>query len=670
MRAALVLALALVPACSLWNRPAPFDAGPMDAPEGLDADAFADAPDAPDAPPPRPRESNCTDTVDNDDDGLTDCADPDCASAVEVCCSSDRPGPVIDEDWCDVPISAAWRSRGMMAVTDMAPAPCFVQGRATPAAVDSLVHSTCVPLVSGAVIRASLDWGGSCPECELMVALSPVNEAGPSGILEDLALRMHEDVNHNVVVDLTRAGRRLGTLPQSGSLSGIVDATLTLFPALDDLGRPVLRASLALTWDDGAESATLDPIDAIEHPIVLSDAAAGCTVAPGLFLGVQSRGGDAGRVGLVSAQPQQCANPNAFRPAGLPPGFPGDAVWLEAPDLGFTGASAEWTEGGIGSGATIPIRDGADVVWHWFVDGSNENRANDADSSLDFSIGGSRAVHPGLIAMTPRRSGAPLAGHLAPTCPVGTTMGCGMYDYREPALFTPRAPDGALLPGLSTRVVWVDRDDAGGSTLALHTMSSFTSDTEALATPPTASIDVACEAPRHPAILSRDPSGTMGHLLVFVCEEQVWGVLLDPSFTPVAGTERMLFDRMELGFPRGVLDVDGAVFGGVYRLWVAGRDLRGLTRIALTEARIPSAAQMPEFVPFGGNPVLSIDDPLFTRGPDRCVGTCRITGVGVAREPGAAGTSRWGPRVRVLVSVTDEGAVLRHAIVPLEQIMP
>jgi hypothetical protein len=661
-RAILLLALAL-PACSVWNRPAPFDGGRPDTPIPLDApDAGADAPDAADAPPARPRETNCTDGVDNDMDGLVDCGDPDCASDVEACCSSDRPGAVIDDDWC-TGISSAWDRRGSLVVSDIAPAPCFLSGASAPTAVDSMVHATCVPLVSGAVIQATLDWQGPCEACEAMVALSPVSEAGPSGVLEDLALRMHEDTNGNVVVDLTRAGRVLGTLPATGSLSGIVDATLTIFPALDDTGHPVLRAMVHLAWG-GSRTADLEAIDAIEHPIVLTDAAGGCDVAPGLFLAVQSRGGNAARIGAVSAQPQQCANPNSFRPAGLSPGFPGDAVWLEAPDLGFT-AMAEWTAGGIGAGATVPVRTGGMLEWHWFVDGSNLNRANDPDRDLDFSIGGSHAERLGLTGFVPRRSGGPMAGHAVPTCTMGPGD-CGVYDFHEPTFFVPRGADGVIDGGRIPFALWVSRAPTGVTTLVYDGLTSFTSDTETLSNTPTL-LPTTCSSPSHPAILSRDPSGAMGHFLVFVCGGEVWGMQLRTDLSPVAGTETMLFTRDDVGFPRGIVDVDGAVFGGVYRLWVAGRDLRGLTRVALTEARIPTGAGPPDFVPFGGNPVLSIDDPIFTRGPDRCAGVCRMTGVGVAREPGA---TTWSPRVRVLVSVTDEGAVLRHAIVPLEQIMP
>ena len=658
--AGLALLVALVGGCSVWNRPAPFDGGGADAP-GDAPDAGADVLDA---FVPRPRETTCNDLLDDEDmDGLTDCADPDCASDVEACCSTGRPGAVIDEAWCEGVPRSVW-SRGVgTLVAETGLGECFLRGTTELAA---LVHEDCVPMLSGAVITAQLAWRGACPNCEAMVALSPIQDVGPSGVLEELALRMREDDQTRVIVELTRAGRVLGRLPAPGVGfgEGEVDLTLSLFPAQDDTGRPVIRATLVASWNDGMNSAALEGIDVLE-PRDLTGPALGCAVAPGLFVGVQTRG-VAGRIGRIEAQPQQCSNPAVFRPAGIPAGVPGDASWLEASDLGFEPAMAPWTVGGVGAATSVPVRSGGSVDWHWFVDGTNLNRANDRDRALDFSFGGATADQPGLVGFTPRRDGAPVAGHAAPTC-VGTASNCGDFDFREPALFVPRDYDGTRAGGRASVAVWVRRSDDGSSELVRDAFTNFETPAEALSTMPLR-IETGCAAPSHPAILSAIPSGDDGHLLVFVCGAEVWAVRVDDVFEP-AGPPSMLFEASALGFPLGILDVDGAVFDGIYRLWVAGRDGRGVTRVALTEARIRE--EMPlAFVPFGGNPILSIDDPLFTSGPDRCVGTCRITGLGVAREPGASGGSRWGPRVRVLVSVTDEGGSVRHAVVPLDQWMP
>jgi hypothetical protein len=658
MRPALALLATLVVGCSVWNRPDPFDGG--------EPDAALDAPDAgtdvPDGFVPRPRETDCDDGRDEEDmDGLTDCADPDCASDVAACCSTDLPVPVINEGWCaGVPRSVWSRGVGSLDATDRMD-PCFLSGSS---GLGALVHEDCVPILSGAVITAQLAWRAGCSDCEAMVALSPIQDVAPSGLLEELALRMREDDQMNVVVELTRAGRVLGRVPAPGTGLGVGDVqlTLSLFPAQDDAGRAVIRATLRAVWNGGRDSAEIEAVDALE-PRDLTGPALGCAVAPGLFVGVQTRG-TAGRIGSITAQPQQCSNPAVFRPAGLPPGFPGDAVWIEAADLGL--GAAPWTSGGVGAGTSVPLRTSAtSVEWHWFVDGSNLNRANDRDRALDFSFGGATADGPGLVEFTPRRGGAPVAGHEAPTC-VGTASGCGVFDFREPALFVPRGPDGTGVMGRTASAVWVSRSDDGSSALVRDAFTSFEAPGEVLSTTPL-EIDTGCTAPSHPSILSANPSGDDGHLLVFVCGAEVWAMELNADLEPAAPAS-MLFEASSLGFPLGILDVDGAVFEGIYRLWVAGRDGRGVTRVALTEARIGPAP--PSFVPFGGNPILSIDDPIFTTGPDRCVGTCRITGLGVAREPGAPLGTRWGPRVRVLVSVTDEGSAVRHAVVPLEQWMP
>lgn len=647
---ALAALLFLLPACSVWNRPdPPMDAPPPDAGDaGVDAfDVSLDAlPDAPDTPPDafvRPRESNCANTLDDDDDGLIDCADPDCASDARECCMPMGVPAIVNEDWCDGLLSSLWNGDARPSVVG---ANCRIEG-----AIDdrSMVYDRCVPLAAGVSIQVALSWSGPCTDCSTTLALSPVDRPGPSGLLETLALTLHEDAGE-LVMDLSRAGTRLGRIP---SLSTMFVATLRLFPALDDSGNPVIRVTVEIGGD-----VELGPLDALAYPDDLSDESLGCEGTRGLFVGLATSG-IAGRVGQLVVQPQECSNPNDFAPVGGR-----TATWLEATDLGFDGsASSAWTAGGIGSGAAVGLRVGGDIEWHYLFDGSNLNRANDGDRDLGFSIGGAFAPEPGIDTFTPRVSGGPVAGHEAPTCDGGPEP-CGMYDFHDPTVLAPRRRDGSVTGTVTA--VWSSRTDATHSTLVRDAFTSFTTLSELLSATPTVVPTGTCEQAAHPAILSVSETGP--HLLVFTCDDEVWGMGIDNTFAPLFPAQRLITTE-SLGLPLGALDVDGAVFGGVYRLWVVGRDARGLTRVSLADGRIPPAAgDVPTFTSFGGNPVLSIDDPVFHAGPDACVGRCRITGIGVAREPGTV--ADWGSSVRVIVSVTDEaGATYRHALVLLEQTM-
>lgn len=641
MRHHLVVALCLLGSgCSLWNAPDPglLDGGPPDG--GMPIDAPIDAPreDARDAPLDTPvlpeRETACSDDLDDDGDGATDCVDTDCAS--EARCCTVNPTPVVEERWCDPGLPSAWTARaGILTSTGSGcPGPDGRLG-GTGSTPSVAFHDACVPLAAGATFRLAFDWiGGDCADCEATVALSPVAEAGPTGIVEDLAVRMH-GLASGLEIQLVRAGTVLAQFPVT---TGTHDLVLTLFPALNDAGQPVLRA---LMLAEGGRS--YGPFDALDFPSGLLGQP-DCPVAPGLFLGVQTRGANAS-LGPIRVNTAQCANPNYFRPVGgnVP-------TWLEAADVGFT--SQSWVAGGIGSGSVVPVVNGGTVEWSYFVDGSPSNRANDRDTDLDFSLGGARSPDPGLDGFELRADGEPLVG------PLRCGDGC---DVRDPTAFFPRMTTGVLPGGIVTgQLLWTERDDAA-RTSAIY-RADFSSPNDRRSTPNTSvtMLELGCARAERPSLLTEDPTGASGHLLVFLCDGQLAAVPLNGAFEPMGTPTRLESLGRALGFTRDLVDVDGAVFGETYRIWVAGRDERGLTRIALAEGVIREGT-VPSFVPFAGNPILSIDDPLLA---DGCTGVCTLTGVGVGRLP-ADGS------VRVVLSVTDEaGGGARHVLIPLEQDMP
>jgi len=655
MRFLLVLACALS-GCSIWNKLDPnlLDAGPsFDG--GLDASVDAPIDGGEDAPDSRiifEREMDCDNTVDEDMDGVTDCDDPDCASLVSCCTpASGSRQAIVDEDWCSVP--ADWQRTGL---TPRGAPGCRLES--DDLGPNFAVHDRCVPLASGATITAAVNWAGGCATCEAMLALSPIDEGDPvTGLLEDVAVRMHE-VDSRLVIDLTRAGRLLSRVPESGSLpAGRTSVTLDLFPALGEDGAPMVRATLTVLDALGVRH-VVEPMDVLAFPNDLIGAAGGCDVSPGLFLGVQVRGTTA-NFGPVRVLRSECANPNFFRPAGLASGVPGSAVWLEAADLGFGVTTREqWTVGGIGGASVVALHSGSTDYWHYFIDGTNLNRANDPDQELDFSIGAVSAAHPGLTSFARAAMGGPLEGHEMPTCASGPD--CGVLDYREPVALFPLNGDGGW-EGFGA-LFWISRRDGLPSELLRAVLDPATPDVPG--TPGALPLPAGC-AVAHPAVASLDEDH---HLLFYACGQQVYGVPLNTSFSPV-GTPVQLIDTPALGFTLGLVDFEivATVRGDVttLQLWMAGRDARGITRLALADGWVEGAIEtegFPTLSAFSGNPILSVDDPILA---EDCRGVCRITGVGVARELGRPTI------VRVLLSVTDESKTLvRHAIVPLEQTLP
>ncbi len=648
MRLLVALAVVTLGGCSIWNAPDPnlrdvgpsFDAG--DA--GIDVPLDVGGDDAPDGGVIFDREMNCSDTFDDDMDGVADCDDPDCASRVECCTPAGGRTSLVDQaNWC--PLPGDWTFSGLRAVS------CALASD-TPGP-NYAVFNTCLPLASGATITASINWSGACETCEAMLALSPIETGDPgSGLLEDLAIRVRE-ADGRVVLDLTRAGRLLARLPSAGSLpAGTTRVTLNLFPAVSDDGEPTLRAELEAV-DALAGRHRVEALDVLSFPSDLTGVGGGCDVSPGLYLGLQARG-TTGSFGAVSVLRSECANPNFFRPAALASGLPGDALWLEAPDLGYgTTAPEQWTVGGIGGASVALYRSGSTDYWRYFIDGTNLNRANDQDQDLDFSIGATTADRLGLSDFDTAAGGAPLAGHARPTCISGPD--CGMLDYREPAVLIPRSPSGTWTA--FGAVFWVSRQDEGPSQLLRATIEPGTPDVMGAAT--VVSVPSGCDV-AHPVVASLSEDE---HLLFYTCGQTVMGVSLTPTFSPM-GDPVSLLTASDLGFALGLVDFDvvANVRGTIatLQLWMAGRDARGLTRVALASGFVDldrSESPFPELRPFSGNPVLSVDDPILA---DGCEGVCRITAIGVAREL----TRR--TIVRVVLSVTDESKTM----VPLEQTLP
>ena len=195
---------------------------------------------------------------------------------------------------------------------------------------------------------------------------------------------------------------------------------------------------------------------------------------------------------------------------------------------------------------------------------------------LDFSFGNSHAGGTGLSGFVARNAGSPLAGHLTPTCDGGGGVDCGALDYREPVAFIPLDGTGSPLPGA---MFWVEVNDDRTSVLLQGAYNAFStvsvSGTEVFETAP-------CHNIAHPSVVAFGSTS----VLLFACDDEIMAVPLSSLFVPL-GTPAVLTTEAALGFSLGIVDLDATVRvrGPVttFQLWVAGRDARGITRLALAE---------------------------------------------------------------------------------------
>ncbi len=676
----LSLALSLsLGGCSIFNRPDPghLDANSRDG--GTDAheddayvnDAGSDAGMGTDAfVCPNMRELVCNDGHDDDCDGLTDCADPDCViAAATACCmaggamhyveSFDKSGAV----WTT---AGNWVAPASMASAITATGVLLDMGTSAPI---GMVNDACLHVDLGTEIRftmrASPCTGATC-DGRMEVVIGP-STMFMGMLTDDLAIRGVADATRGLRIDILQGG----TVRASSTLAlGVLETSVVvnLSPGVAE-GAPAIVGTVVVS--QGALSETLVPLIRVTHRDVF-----GTSSCHGLHLGVQGVGN---HVGLDNIQITQldCANPGRFDSLGH------DAAELDAVTMSVSSSdmTTGWGRGGIGDPALFEGTFSGRPTERRFTllfDGSPVDRSTDVIGHLPLSIGGADTLATSgadLVLVHDCGQWVPRGSAIACTAPAAAT-GHALIEsprvMRDPTLY-PQGRDAANID--SFRIAWVG-EGATGSELHLFTTVLTTGvGSRILGVPIQTDIvgedATTCPSIRNPLLLPL--LGSTDWLVFYVCD----------TFPPVVHVARMdgggnTAMRVDVAInpgplaADGITDIAGVVFDYVaagvhtptYRLWLTAHPTTARSAVLYFEGTPPPGAlagSLPVFVPFAGNPVLTETSTVF----GSCARGCQLHGITATR------LSDQPTRVRLLIERwVDTGSGLTYGLVPLEQIWP
>lgn len=616
---ALAAALALVSSgtgCSLIWTPVVGDAGAPEPPIDADLDAGVDAYVM---PPPIER---CANDQDDDDDDLADCADPDCFGAEDCCAGPASGGAVLD-----------WN---LLSPTDRNDQGGATVRGSTDAQLDlgsggAIRRQLCVPLAQGGEIE--LSWTRSAStEATLSLVLSPSPFRGPSGYLDELALRIDERNRAYVtaggmVVPLATPPTECPAL-EAGRLQLPPSATarIVLQPSVH-LGRPALLATIRIqaTFNASCSAATL----VADHPIPVdqlvrsTEGPRSCDETPGLWLAldgartafvVQRRGDDE----HVRIRNYQCAAPGAFSPGRVALGYDD-----------FAGAPAE-----LAGGVAAPDLSGATSRWFLAVDGSSQDRNTERLAGLDL-----RAV-----------VGTASSADAERWTPIGTPTFVLPPNAREPSYnFT------------LGQVVFSTAESRAVLGYSIAYAQEYTAFRGRFAAPTVLlEPDDDCRSLREPTLVPTPVAGTPLWLL-YRCDDGSESTLgmVDTQDMGVRVNDVLAGDPIASRVIAADVVTRDQDTRRYWALWVLAQDTGGRQALHLFVAEAPLVMR-PSFVAYEGNPVLRSTDPtLCGDDPD-----CRITSFTVAHvvEPAAR------DRLRFLFARSwFSGGAPVHDLVPLEQ---
>jgi hypothetical protein len=694
------------PACSLLNAPADLLPGPdagTDMPGPDAGDLGADA-------APKPVES-CDDPVgmDEDMDGLANCADHDCAGLPTCCADGTNVDgtPVMDWDtalgstgqWFAQPERSSVRVDGRV-ITGFGDAPgaVFLRPPRAPA--------VCVPLVAGMGFEVDLQaicgGGEDCGAAEAALVLTAAQglARGAGRLAADLRVGLD---------GLGRPFVRVGTRdvpllradpPPSNEIQQIF---VDVGPGAAE-GVPVLVARVR------RRIGSMDTTDLTEGevPFVRLDRLLECGVE-GAGLAVAIEGvGDGVSVRYVAAKSRQCANLSHFWPwtqTRRPGALALDTVLGVPP--------SNWRAGGVGAPAIAvsgspPVDGGPRPAMELLYDATNVDRGLEQVAVLDFAIGGTTLIgdSPWAGSWMPRAEGGVPGEARLPATPARTDEGFPTCvsdctrprtSYREPALaFRPQAERTAGIDFSNEFVVarelepFSDRYEIARVSFGALPGDAFTAQNRPLLEPATGSecagpgCDPACVSLRDPAIARRP--GSSPALLLYTCERAngpptIRAVWLVPSGNVVVDgavpfdllTPEMLGDYARDGVRAPEVLVGRVRKGGpsasfvdAIRVWFTA--LRaGVATIGVADAVLPADAQSFRLTPYPANPVLTATSPAL--GP--CDGACALTGLAVTRD-----LTRYAPensptyaRFVVARRVDQSAGGTDWQLIPLEQVL-
>ncbi len=651
-RVALVAALAVAASgCSLIFAPdrdrqlrdaGPEDAGDVDS--GLDAgpDSGVDGGGDGGCPGSQGIETSCSDGVDNDCNGLTDCVDFACRVSPACCTGAATPWPAMTDF-----NGGTWESNG----TTVMRSPGRVTFGTAPTPQAAVLRA-CAPLAFGMdfTVRFDVDLAGPRGDYGAFLLSPTPDRAGTTPFLSELAVRVLDSGE----VRLERAGALIASAQLDANT---VLVSVSLRPGLDAASRPVLLATV------NAGSAMLGEV---EQPFMpLSDLrGAGATPScepDGLFVVIEGQGTKVSASSAVTAEQLACENPNQFLP---------ETTALEPLVDQFAANTPEWRTGGLSEPAVAHYRQfvGSELLDVW-ADASVIERSDELLRFVDFTIGAAQRQSTGVWASR-LQSGSPVL--LGPSA-------------REPSIWAPTSID----PAMGTRLTGgellfahaLKRDSAEIYDLFVGFVSVGAPPNPALPTTPTIEQTPAeCTSLRDPSVvaLGSNPRND-GVLLFYTCEQAgepdrvaVSRLSWDGSrFVRGATNLSLLTSSIGPYASRGVFSPEAAVFqesGGTVgvRLWFLTRDAAGEVAVSTALGEIPEGEALPVLSPYPGNPTLRADDPLL--GADCAMG-CGLDAVAVTRTLPA---SRWmSPSYLVVVAQSRQTVTgVEHRLVPLLQSRP
>lgn len=619
----------------------------------------------------------CADGMDDDCDGLFDCADPDCViSHASECCTTggssttehfNKTGAVWDTagNWTAAPsMASAITAAGVLSQMGTGP-------------LIGMVNNTCVHVDLGAEIRFTMTptpCSGTDCAGRMEVVVGPSTSFGTM-LTDDLAIRGTAVDPGTLQLDVVQGGTIRSTTMMSFGTTG-AQVVVTLSPGIAN-GRNAIVGTVVAT--QGAHTETLaDQLYVTDRDIF------GTSSCHGLHLGVQGTGT---HVGLddVTITELDCSNPARFGAVR----DDADAIDAVTMSVSSTDHTTGWGRGGIGDPALfegVLAGTGATHRFTLLFDGSPVDRASDVIGHLPLSIGGADTTATGtdgLALIDDCSRWSPRGGNIACTPPTNAT-GHDLVEsplvMRDPTLY----PDNRDPSSISSyRVAWVG-ETAPGSGLSLFVgLLDAAVPTRILGVPTATPItgDESCTSIRNPLLLPL--LGTDSDwLLFYVCDSVfppvVHAAQLETGTLTATLIDSIVLDRTTLGplAATGVTDIAGVVFDYVtgsgpsavhtptYRLWLTARPNTTETDVLFVEGRAPPDSPtfpIPDFTPFAGNPVLTEQSPVF----GSCGLGCQLHGITATR------ISNDPTRVRVLVERwVDTGSGLTYGLVPLEQTWP
>jgi hypothetical protein len=678
------------------------DGGPDrdDWPDVRPPDVGPDVDGGPPCPGPECFETDCANGVDDDGDGLVDCADFDCASFPACCTGGElhleeswHPESILSTGWRAVPSGTPYPSRNTDVPDDGGTLDTYL--RAFESHMPSgVLRRDCTPLTLGARLHVTMAPLGhaectdtACDRFAALVLTAAEDVLPGRRVLDDLAVT----VQANGLVRVTHGGVALGSTRVQLSPSGRAELVVDVTPGVDTRGRPALFATVGVT-DLMAGAGRVQVLD--RQPFLLQrDLRAdvtGCTDVPGLFVAVEGQG-DRVRVMPLTVERRECANPSQFTLPGK------DTATLTSAsfDLGA------WAEGGWGSPALASTCDVGEagcfvaeeapgVRWDLLVEATNVDPGLARFTHVGWSLG-----HAMTTAWdTPGDwftdlGGSPKAGHDPPTCldapPDAGPDACGgARSVRDPALLPSTNNLGQI--DASGLIVAYAREhepavQAGRrDVFALHvqTMSAdpavpFDASSGLRWTPG----DAACDSLREPEVLPESHEPGAGYFLLYTCErvgrpDEVHAVSLTALLVAVPSTRVVLLTPAMLGSHAngGVRAAEGVAVSDLqqvkpplFRLWYVARDAAGRQSIGIAHGQAQAFGVFPSVVPYPGNPVLRIDDSVLG---GTCGGDCELVGMDVVRradDPQAQDTP-----VTLRFVVARRSDTTGYSLAPLEQL--